>query len=258
MKIIVAAIEYHSPNLINKFINEWLKCSHVVKIYIASTSNNRSSKKPLLSKVINNVEIYDLDLANNGYGSAMNELLYLIQVDNQTDGYFFDYLLIGNIDVFPINISEPHFINDQFKVPMINVIENNKNRNPFISKFQKRFIFLYKIPLKLNSISLLFFVILIFKLIKIIKSNPWAVHGSFFCFNNKMVMSDLKFFNDSFLYCEELFYARNLEKLKIKLVESPFTVRHIGGVSTNLVINKSRKIFFSYWKESMNEFFSTL
>lgn len=255
MKLIVAAIEYRTPHLIDKFINEWIKCEFVVKIYVASTSNETLVNKLCNTHFINNVEIYYYEFKNNGYGNAMNALVDFIRSDKITQDNAFDYLLIGNIDVFPISINIPTFIKDFSKIPMINVIENNQNRNPFLTKFQKKYLFLYKLPLIFNSIPLLYVTIFVFKFLGLFKSEPWSVHGSFFCLNDKMIISNLKFFNKSFLYCEELFYARNIEKLNIKLIESEINVKHIGGASTNLVINNNRKIFFKYWKESMREYF---
>ena len=255
MKIIVAAIEYNTPNLIDLFINEWVNVECVVKIYIGSTTLNKSSSQFQLFNIVNNIEIYYIDLLNNGYGVALDTLINLIKVDIEFDFNDINYLFIGNIDVYPIKIDVPDYLNDQSKVPIINIIENGRNRNPFLSILQKRFIFLFKLPLIFNSFKVLLCIILIMKFLKLFKSKPWSVHGAFFCFNMNMLKVDKPFFNNSFLYCEELFFARNLENLNIELVKSEISVNHIGGVSTTYIISSKNQSFFKFWKQSMKEYF---
>ena len=187
---------------------------------------------------------------NSGYGNALNFGLTLAGKETVTD---FDYILIGNVDVFPVTLSPTRV--DDHEVPMLKVNEAGRERNPFLTYLQSRFLWTMRPFLLLNRPGLVTAHIAIIKLLGLVPSRPWSCHGSMFCFTKQLLRScDRPFNRASMLYCEELFYGAALGRAGIRLVPSEMVVEHIGGVSTGPVVQGKRERFFEFWKRSAAEF----
>lgn len=244
MKICFLGINYGTSYLIKEWHQSVIDLNRDAQFYIV---DNYSTEQERLDTIglCNELGIYLIKLENIGYGSALNKAFSVIQ------GHFKDcdfVIMGGNLDLrflnLPANLSPGNYV----YVPQ--VIENNKNKNPFLTKFQSRFLRLYKLAIISNSPLTLKIIIALFKVLKFFPSKTWAIHGSLFCFHSS-VLSKTEIFNEkSFLYCEELDFACYVERIsQSSFLTTDIKYEHYRNATTSEIRKRSIS-FFNIWKPS--------
>ena len=188
---------------------------------------------------------------NVGYGAALNEGMSVI-LNNHNGGP--GIIFAGNLDLEYLHI-QPSLPEGNFiYVPKVEEVAK-QNRNPFLTRVQKHFLWTYKFAARYNSVVLYFLAVAINKLLGFIPSKIWAVHGSLFCFNLKSISLEcLPFDTRSFLYGEELEFASFMEMQGAEFVDTNVAVRHISHVATK-AITKRQKDFLLLWAPSYNNWY---
>tara|TARA_X000000950_G_scaffold288894_1_gene408162 strand:+ start:13214 stop:13975 length:762 start_codon:yes stop_codon:yes gene_type:complete len=244
MKICFLGINYGTSYLIKEWYESIIKLNHDAHFYIVDNYSTEQERLDI-TELCNELGIQLIKFENIGYGQALNRAFSIIQGHYNSS----DFAIVGgNLDIrflnFPINLSTGNYV----YVPQ--VIENNKNKNPFLTKFQSRFLKLYKLAIVLNSPFVLKIIIALFKILRFFPSNIWALHGSLFCFHSS-VLSKTKIFNEkSFLYCEELDFASYIEKISKSTFQfTDIKYEHIKNATTSEILESSRS-FFNIWKPS--------
>lgn len=217
-------------------------------VFIVVDNYKDSAETNFVETLSKDLDFILLKSSNVGYGRALN-----IAFDYIKENYQEAIVFAGNLDLHFKKIPENFPDGDYVFLPK--VLEGVRNRNPFLTRFQKRFLFLHLLPINFNSPFLLMLNIYIFRILSWFPSSVWAVHGSLFCFDIRLLtFSRQKVFNEkSFLYAEELEFAMFIEG-HASILPSEVTCEHIGGVCTGDVV-KSRKDFFNIWKPSMENWF---
>jgi hypothetical protein len=234
-------VNYGTSDLIEKWVVSIRRNINNSKITIVDnfySDREREKTKQVCEKLNVNLILS----SNIGYGRALNKAInYAFQVEN---GNFL--IFAGNMDIEYINI--PKKIHNGKCVFVPQIIENKRNnRNPFLTKIQKKVFIIYYLAGLLNSINFLKIAIGINKIVSLIPSQIWATHGSLFCFNSKCIENSREIFNESsFLYCEELEFASFMENIDAIFIKADIKVFHFGQVATKEV-NKSKKDFFTLW-----------
>lgn len=183
---------------------------------------------------------------NVGYGPALNiGMLKILNNHNSEAGFIFASNLDIEYQSIQTSLPDGNFI----YVPKVKEA-GRRNRNPFLTKVQRQFLWTYKFAARYNSVTLYFLAVGIIKLLGFIPSKIWAIHGSLFCFNLKNISLEcLPFDRRSFLYGEELEFASFMEAQDAEFIDSDITIRHISHVATK-VITKKQKDFISLWAPS--------
>lgn len=244
MKICFLGINYGTSYLIKEWHKSIVDLNCDAQFYIVDNFSTEQERYDVTA-LCNELGIHLIKLENIGYGSALNKAFSIIQ------GHFEDCdfaIMGGNLDIrflnLPVNLNPGNYV----YVPQ--AIENNKNKNPFLTKFQSRFLKLYKLAIILNSPFILKIIIALFKVLKFFPSKMWALHGSLFCFHSS-VLSQTKIFNEkSFLYCEELDFACYVEKIsKSSFLTTDIKYEHFRNAATSEILKTSGS-FFKIWKPS--------
>lgn len=186
-----------------------------------------------------------LTAENIGYGRALNaafEYLKVKQIPVEDIVIF-----AGNLDVkfTSIAMKKQHF--PSAYVPTVN--ERNRNRNPFLTTFQRRLLGLHRLSLLSGNRYVFMSVILLLKLARLVPSKIWAVHGSMFIFDGEVLNNGRMFNEETFLYSEELEFASYLQYNSIPLVDCDVAYEHVGGVATSAIVS-SISDFMQIWKPS--------
>ena len=183
---------------------------------------------------------------NVGYGAALN--VGMLTILNNHDGGP-GFIFAGNLDIeyqyIQSSLPDGNFI----YVPKVEEAGRH-DRNPFLTRVQRRFVWTYKFAARYDSVLLYFLAVGINKLLGFIPSKIWAIHGSLFCFNLKNISLEcLPFDSRSFLYGEELEFASFMEAQDAEFIGADITVKHISHVATK-AITKKQKDFISLWAPS--------
>ena len=239
---IFIAINYGSSSLIPNWVESIRRCTDDARIIIVDNFKDGIER----NKVQNTCAKFDIELIeldNIGYGAALN---FAINHSLIKYGEAELVFIAGNLDVIFTEIGE--FESGKY-VYIPKAFEGKRNRNPFLTLLQKRLLFLHFFTLKSMSPLVLFFVTAVLKIAGRLPSKVWAVHGSVFCFNSKII-SDKKIFNpNTFLYSEELEFASYCDSVKAKRINVGMSYDHLGHVSTSKII-KNNQAFLRYWKPS--------
>ena len=254
--MLLVGVNFASQNILQKYLKKWAALSSVTHIIIVDCY---SSKQELerVKEVCSSMDRCSLiPMDNVGYGSALN--VGLDKVISLADEFKLnnnELVLFGNIDVFPSSIKTGYL--DLNTVPLINILENGRQRNPFLTMFQSRLLWITKLASKYNSSLLLRVWRAIYRVTKLLPSkNSYAVHGALFGLQISQIRLCGPIFDSRvFLYCEELFFARAIQKAGLKFAKSDIYVEHIGSVSTSKTIKKDWRFFFKNWCHSNNIFF---
>lgn len=242
-------VNFGTSELIKPWANSIRKnCSNCVLILV---DNYHSDKERLNVNSIANDEKIELIYSDNlGYGNSLNTALKYFRNKHhelKEDNIIF---FMGNIDIKFVNI--PKFLPKDKYVYIPIIKEKKRNRNPFLTKLQSRFIFLYKLASLKESLFLYYLAVIVNKFIGIFPSKTWAIHGSLFCFHNYVINKNKNIFNErSFLYAEELEFASYMEDMEAHLIESDIQVEHFPHAATNEIV-RDRKNFIKIWKNSYN------
>lgn len=237
------SVNYGTSALINEWVANIRGFEPSALILIVDnfkSKEERENIKDLSSKL----DFILLESDNVGYGRALNlAIKYCRNLTSDSDIIYF----AGNLDIKYISIPAV-FPSGKF-IYQAKACERKRDRNPFLTRLQKKALFLHLLTLKTNSPIVLLFVTSILKLLGMVRSKIWTVHGSLFCFNEKC-LSDMEVFNEkSFLYSEELEFGSYMELHHCEFIKVDLSYSHDAHVATGALINSKRK-FIQVWRPS--------
>jgi len=253
----LVGVNYASHEILKEYLRKWSAVEAITHIVIVDCFSTKEELVRVKRMCAETDRCTLIALDNVGYGTALN--IGLEKVISLTDkGSQFDQdviVLFGNIDVLPLQVSAQSLSHSE--VPLLNIYERGKQRNPFLTAFQAHFLWVAKLASKHKSRILLNIWKAIYRFTKYIPSKGiYAVHGAMFGLRVSQLKLCTPIFDSRvFLYCEELFFARAIHRSGLKLAVSNIDVEHIGSVSTSQTIKKDRQIFFENWCISSNKFF---
>ncbi|MBY7962943.1 hypothetical protein KW476_11060 [Vibrio fluvialis] len=242
-KIYIIGVNYGTSNLIIPWYNSVVDKAPQASLVVVNNYHS-SEENERVNKIVKDLDITLISSENVGYGRALNKAINKIKSEI-SDGENVIFLC-GNLDIKFKEIPKTFAVGKKAYVPVVS--ELGKNRNPFITKIQKRFLPLHKLSINTNNIIVFMGVITILKILSFIPSKIWATHGSLFCFNSSCLCDDENIFNeDTFLYSEELEFASYIESIGAKFVNTSLTYEHMAHAATfSIISDKSR--FFEVWK----------
>jgi glycosyltransferase involved in cell wall biosynthesis len=240
MKKIFIAVNYNTSDLIENWYNSIQRTCVDNTLYIVDNFYSKLERYRVVT-ICESLGICLLESENVGYGRAMNKCLSVVKSKHE------DCIIVaGNLDVTYLHF--PEDLQDGNYVYVCEAMEGSRNRNPFLTKFQSRFLPLYTLPLSFDNVFVLRAVSLCIRVTGIFPSKLWAVHGSVFCFSSRL-LSDIKIFNEeTFLYSEELEFASYVEHIsKSEFKMTAIRYQHTAHAATSSIIKK-RGDFFAVWK----------
>lgn len=237
------SVNYGTSALINEWVENIKNFEPSALILIVDNFKSKEERErvQLLSSKLGFIL---LESDNIGYGRALNlAIRYCGSLASDSEKIYF----AGNLDIKYMSVPAV-FPSGKF-IYQAKALEGDRDRNPFLTRLQKKGLFLHVLTLKTNSPIVLIFVTSILKLLGMVKSKVWTVHGSLFCFNEKC-LSDMKVFNEnSFLYSEELEFGSYMELHHCEFIKVDLSYRHDAHVATGALINSKRK-FIQVWRPS--------
>lgn len=235
MKIFIA-VNYGTSNLVSGWVENIRRFDMDAVIIIVNNFKSISELNKIRS-ISAEYNITLLEIDNVGYGRALNHALsYCKQNLDYCNSVFF----VGNLDIIYEHIPENY--HDGRYVYISTALEGSRNRNPFLTKLQKKFLFLHRITLKTDLVFFLLCNTIILKLIGFLPSDIWTLHGSLFTFNGKCIANGELIFNDkSFLYSEELEFGSYMEKYKCAFVKTKIIYKHDAHAATGSLISSKRQ-----------------
>ena len=248
MKYIYLCVNYDSSETLKKTIPLWIELCDGIDIYVVDNFKSDKERKAVteICKEYKATVIYN---ENNGYGDALNKGIDLIL---SSSNYCSDSILFfGNADIIP---KEPILPINYNGVPVLNIYQEQKILNPFLTKFESNFIWILCLSAKLRSKSLLFLWYVFRKLNEPFRGSGAiaAVHGSLFCLSLQDIKKIHPIFDSRvFLYCEELFFMRKVKSIGLEYINTNLHFKHLGSVSTAKSIKLDKKKFFMNWTRSM-------
>lgn len=255
----LVGVNYASHEILKEYLAKWSAVEDISHIVIVDCFSSKEELMHVKRICATTERSSFIALDNVGYGTALNigleQVIFLADNDPQLDQGAI--VLFGNIDVFPLQVTAQSL--SYSEVPLLNIYERGKQRNPFLTAFQAHFLWVAKLASKYKSRILLNIWKAIYRLTKCVPSKGiYAAHGAMFGLRVSQLRLCTPIFDSRvFLYCEELFFARAIHRSGLELTVSDIDVEHIGSVSTSETIKKDRKIFFKNWCISSNIFFGT-
>lgn len=199
--------------------------------------DNSSSEKYLGGQL---GEVEYVCSGNIGYGRALNKGLRRIRAEvKETDVVF-----CMNADVVIENCGDSVVTaKERFFVPEIRNRRGGYTKGIFL-KLPSRYICKAIAETGYQSNFWLFrAVAFVHKLILWLPARVYATHGCCFAFSGKVLaLSTEDIFNENtFLYSEELEYAEFMYRLGVMAKGSNIKISHVGGVSTGVELDRSKK-----------------
>lgn len=240
MRKIFIAVNYNTSELIEGWHDSIKKTCKDNVLYVVDNFHSELERGRVIT-ICKRLGVNVLESENVGYGRALNKCLLIVKSE-----YKDCIIVAGNLDVtflkFPTDIPAGNY------VYVCKAMEGSKDRNPFLTVLQSRFLFLHEFSISFNNIFILKAVIFLIKMAGMFPSKLWAVHGSVFCFHSSL-LSDINIFNDNtFLYSEELefaSYVEHISKSEFKLTGIKY--EHVAHAATSSIIKKKRD-FLAIWK----------
>lgn len=248
MNYFFISVNYKTSDLIKQWAESIYKFRPDAKLIIVdnfSTHEERNKVFNLSKEIIFHV----IESENEGYSSGLNKGLKTIIPDLKNSIIF-----CCNLDIEFLNI--PNYFESGPFVYIPKIIESNrKNRNPFLTRFQKYLIPIYKTAATRKSSNIYLIAIILNKIAGFFKSKIWAIHGSLFCFNSFLLenKNEFPFNSESFLYAEEYEFASFVEKNNGKFISSELIAFHHSHTATSEIISNT-KGFMKYWAPSFLNF----
>jgi glycosyltransferase involved in cell wall biosynthesis len=247
MKYIFVGVNYGTSDLIQKWHASIVSQTAMYEIYLVDNYSTTEERSAVI-KICEELNIELITLHNVGYGRALNESFEILK-DRYHVGESF-CVLAGNIDIRFIALPKKLPVGNYIFVP--SAMEGRRNRNPFLTVGQKRFLFLHKLTLRTNSTFVMLGVVSVLKLVGFFPSRTWAVHGSLFCFNISVLRHGVIFNENTFLYSEELEFGSYVELIsRSKYLDSDIKYEHIPHAATSKIIS-SKTDFINIWKPGFN------
>jgi hypothetical protein len=238
-------VNYGTPELIKRWVDGIKIFEPSGKIIVVDNFHSIESRG-FARKVAKDLSIELYELENYGYSNALNYAIRKLYDEKES------FLVVcGNIDITFESIPEIPPAGKIAYIPKVRE-SNKKNRNPFLTRFQRFAIPLYRIAALRKSSILYGLAIAVNKIMGKIPSKIWAVHGSLFCFDASILEANEDIFNNkSFLYGEELEFASYLSDKIIQLQPFELIAFHESHVATGKIL-KSHKDFIEHWAPSFN------
>jgi GT2 family glycosyltransferase len=252
-KIILVGVNYGSSAFVDQFVASWLSVPEVRHIVVVDNFSDDAEVRRIQSIVSRDDRISALFRKNDGYGAALNDGVQhvLSSVDCRNS-----LVLFGNVDVTPVSVSLSGI--DSGAIPEISIIQDSRVCRVFLTRFQRHFLGLMRIAVATGSSFTLLMYVMFNRLLGLIPSKTWAVHGALFALTaDQLARVHPVFDGRAFLYCEELFFARRIETLGVPYRPAPITVKHIGSVSTGKTVKASAQRLFATWRQSARVFLET-
>lgn len=242
MKNIFIGVNYGTSNLIHKWYESISSLTTEYEIYLVDNYSS-DHERIMAKKICEELDIEFIQSENVGYGQALNKCLRVIRNRYGKRENFL--ILAGNIDIRFIKLSL-ELPNGNY-VYVASAMEGKRNRNPFLTVCQKKFLHLHKLSLASGSPIVMLGVIFILKFIGFFPSRIWTVHGSLFCFNS-CILRDSEIFNDNtFLYSEELEFGSYVQYISgSEFLNADIVYEHIGHASTSKIIS-TKADFYNIW-----------
>lgn len=239
------AVNYNTSYLIEGWATSIRANSAICKLILIDNYFNDEERAATVS-ICNAFSVELVTMENIGYGAALNVgLSTILKSHDGGSGFIF----AGNLDVEYQSIQSVLPDGNFIYVPKVKE-PGRRNRNPFLTRAQRRFVWTYKFAARYRSVSMYFLAVAINKVVGLIPSKIWAVHGSLFCFNIRSISLEcLPFDTKSFLYGEELEFASFMEAQNVEFIDAGVIVKHISHVATK-AITKKQKDFISLWAPS--------
>lgn len=244
----IVGVNFASSKFAAKFVEEWLRVESVHHIWLV---DNFSTKVELdhMRVISKKPRVTLIERKNDGYSAGLMAGLRAVKKKGSRHGL----VLFGNVDVYPVDVQYASVVDDE--VPMPQLLERGRNRNPFMTLLERRLLWLFIPASFFASRKLRLLASLVIRCVRLWRSNPWTIHGSLFSLPVSSLYKDIDVFPEGlFMYCEELFFGCYLEKNGLKLVGSQIICSHIGGVSTSVYIPKASLSQFKSWKRGYDLF----
>jgi len=233
------------------YIKEWLLSirENIRDAFVLLVDNYKCNSERIRVRSI--CEEYNIELIeaeNIGYGKALNlGISYCREKSNNLN----DIIFAGNIDIRYRRLASELSVGRYVYVPR--VYEKGKNKNPFLTRFQKRIARHQIHSARFRSKNMLYIIVLMTKCLKIIPSPIWTMHGSVFvfsmgCLNHKSIFNE-----KTFLYSEEMEFGSYMEEVDVMFINADIVVDHIGHVSTRKISDEER--FMNYWIASIQNWY---
>lgn len=246
-KYFFLAVNYRTSDKIEGWTNHIRAHNINTDLYVVDSFSDENERERA-TKICNRLGVKIIYSENFGYGNSLNVGLDIIKKD-AVDEMKYAIFIFGNLDVSFLKVSCKSL--DTACAFMPKIMEGRRNRNPFMTKLQRKFVWVYW-PAAIAKSNILFLIAALFiRIIGKIPSKPYASHGSVLCVNGLALeaIHEPIFNKNSFLYWEEMDFADLLNKYQIPLIESDILVEHSRHAST-LNLTKSRKKVTLYWATS--------
>ncbi len=241
--VYLIGVNYGTSRLIHRWYKSAIEHNPKAKFIIVDNYSS-SNERQRVELIAEELSIVLIKQENLGYGIALNVAIdYINSIHSKEDNII---IMCGNLDIefsmIPLSFSKGPYV----YIPK--VLEGSRNRNPFITKLQSRFLPLHKISLKSDHVLIFLFIIGILKLAGKIPSRIWTIHGSLFCFNLECIGDSEIFNRNTFLYSEELEFGSYMNSMtNVQFIESDVCFHHEAHCATgNIISNKSD--FYKLWK----------
>lgn len=240
------AVNYGTSNLIESWVSNIRSFDTEGTIIIVDNFKD-DNERQFVKLMQHRLGFSLIELGNVGYGVALNNAISFCLDDSNGQDFV---VLAGNLDIVYENI--PKSLPSGKYVYISKAMEGKRNRNPFLTRLQRKAMKLHRLVLLSNSVVVLMGIFVITKIIGKIPSKIWTTHGSMFGFHSKCLDKDNEIFNsDSFLYGEELEFGSYMESQKCEFIEADIVYRHEAHAATGSLVD-SRKKFMSLWTVSFN------
>jgi len=247
MKNIFIGVNYGTSDLIHKWYKSISMTAADYEIYLVDNYSSEQ-ERIIANKICKELDIEFIQSENIGYGRALNKCFRVVKHRyGESENYS---ILAGNIDIrfleLPLELPDGNYV----FIP--SAMERHRNRNPFLTICQKRFLHLHKLSLASGSPLVMLGIISILKFIGVFPSRIWTLHGSLFCFNSCILRHGDIFNDNTFLYSEELEFGSYVEHISgSEFLHADIVYEHMAHASTSKIIS-SKADFFSIWKPGFN------
>ena len=160
MKNIFIGVNYGTSNLIHNWHQSISSMAADYEIYLVDNYSS-DHERIMANKICKDLDIEFIQSKNVGYGQALNKCFRLIRNRYGKSENFL--ILAGNIDIRFLKL--PLELPDGNYVFVSSAMEGRRNRNPFLTICQKRFLHLHKLSLATGSPLVMLGIISILKFI---------------------------------------------------------------------------------------------
>jgi GT2 family glycosyltransferase len=237
------AVNYGTPELISHWAASIRQDQENAQLVVVDNFHSEASRERAQT-ICRDERIELVESTNVGYGQGLNIGIAKLICSKTIDDT--DLVIFGNID---LQVKAPAAVTtSESRSFLPKVLQGGKDRNPFLTKLQSRFLWVYDVVAATQSPIALRIAAGIIKLLGLLPSAPYATHGSLFVLNGAALknISHPIFNPKTFLYCEEMDFAEALRHAKIPLSPCSIEVIHIGRVSTG-AITKTKREFIGVW-----------